>query len=78
MSTNNDTTQSDFNKNLREAIKTFITMAVLIFILVLSFYVLAIVFPGPNVIMEPSAFVFGYIIAIPFMFVISLYPFGKK
>ena len=78
MSTNTETSNNNFKKNLREAIKTFVTMAILIFFLVMSFVILAILFPGPNVVMEPSAFVFGYIVAIPFMFTLSLYPFGKK
>ena len=77
LSIDTDSSNNTFQKNLREAIKTFLTLVCLIFCLVLSFYLLTIIFPT-NVTMEPSAFVFGYIVAIPFMIVLSLYPFGKK
>jgi hypothetical protein len=69
--------ENTFKNNLREAIKTFATLAILIFFLILSFYVLAIIFPE-NVTYDNEAFIFGYIMAIPFMFGLSLYPFGKK
>lgn len=78
----NSTTNNNFKDNLHEAIKTFLTLAVLIFLLVSSFYVLAKLFPI-NAQLEPDywglrPFVFGYIVAIPFMTILSLYPFGKK
>ena len=67
---------------LNEAIKTFVTLAVLIFLLISCFCVLVLIFPyqndGSKVVWNPDGFIFGYIMAIPFMFGLSLYPFGKK
>lgn len=81
MSTNNHISKRSFNENLKEALKTFITLAILIFLLIFCFYALTIIFPSSgnsHVTMEPGAFLFGYIMAIPFMIGLSLYPFGKK
>ena len=74
--------QSTFHDNLKEAIKTFVTLAILIFFLIASFYILALIFPD-HAPLEPELwglrpFIFAYFIAIPFMFILSLYPFGKK
>ncbi len=82
MSATPSISKSSFNQNLKEAIKTFVTLAVLIFFLISSFYVLAIIFPV-HAQMETEdwglrPFIFGYFVAIPFMFILSLYPFGKK
>ena len=82
MSSSANNSKNNFHDNLREAIKTFLTLAVLIFFLVGSFYVLAVLFPD-NAHLENEywglrPFVFGYFVAIPFMFILSLYPFGKK
>ena len=76
MATNVPETSSQFKENLKEAIKTFITQVVFIFFLFLMFYVLSVLFPE-HVQYEIEAFYFAYIMAIPFMGVISLYPFAK-
>lgn len=67
---------SEFKRNLKEAIKTFFSQVIFIFFLFLMFWVLTIVFPE-NVTYEIEAFFFAYIMAVPFMAMISLYPFAK-
>lgn len=75
------TSNSTFKENLHEAVKTFLTLAVLIFLLISSFYILALIFPG-HVTLEKQywglrPFIFGYGVAIPFMLILSAYPFGS-
>lgn len=82
MSSTPTISKTTFRENLKEAVKTFITLAILIFFLITSFYVLAIIFPA-HAQLETEywglrPFAFGFLIAIPFMFILSLYPFGKK
>lgn len=82
MSLSSNSVKTNFHDNLKEAVKTFVTLAVLIFFLITSFYILALLFPD-HATLETQLwglrpFIFGYIVAIPFMFILSLYPFGTN
>lgn len=74
LSSNTTSNNEIFKEKLKESIKTFLTMVILIFVIVFGFMTLAIIFPAKY---EVEAFVFAYIVAIPFMFMMSLYPFAK-